>query len=254
VTNLKLFLNPQVGMSGDMMVGALVDLGARVGKIKSAMEVAGQLLGEARVRIYPRKKIDTLATRVDVFFEPFPHQLHREKVKKALREAVKRLGLPEAYAQFAQESLGILLDAEEEAHREIGGFTNSSHLHEAADILMDILGTAVALEELGFLPRKNIYCLEPVYVGGGKVSFSHGTFSVPAPATRIILEKYKIPYQKGPVEVELLTPTGATLLTGMVGRFLAREKKEGLVVRKRAYGAGAMDLDVPNLLEVIVVQ
>jgi len=48
--------------------------------------------------------------------------------------------------------------------------------------------------------------------------------------------------------------TGAALLTGMVGRFLAREKKEGLVVRKRAYGAGAMDLDVPNLLEVIVVQ
>lgn len=254
MTNLKLFLNPQVGMSGDMMVGALVDLGARVGKIKTAMEVAGQFLGEVRVRIYPKKKIDTLATRVDVFFEPFPHQLHREKVKKALREAVKRLGLPEAYAQFAQESLGILLDAEEEAHREIGGFTNSSHLHEAADILMDILGTAVALEELGFLPRKNIYCLEPVYVGGGKVSFSHGTFSVPAPATRRILERYKIPYQKGPVEVELLTPTGATLLTGMVGRFLAREKKEGLVVRKRAYGAGAMDLDVPNLLEVIVVQ
>ncbi len=254
MTNLKLFLNPESGMSGDMMVGALVNLGARVGKIKSAMEVAGQFLGETRVRIYPKKKIDTLATKVDVFFKPFPHQLHREEVDKALREAVKTLGLPEAYAQFAQESLSVLLDAEEDAHREIPDFTDSSHLHEAADILMDILGTTVALEELGFLPRKNIYCLKPVYVGGGKVSFSHGTFPVPAPATRIIMEKYKIPYQKGPVDVELFTPTGATLLATMVAGFLAREKKEGLVVRKRAYGAGAMDLDVPNLLEVIVAQ
>ena len=254
MTDLKLFLNPEVGVSGDMMVGALVDLGARASKIKSAMEIAGQFLGKVRVRIYPKRKIDTPGTKVDVFFEPFPCQLHREKVRKALREAVQRFDLPKVYAQFAQESLGILLDAEEEAHREIPGFTNSSHLHEAADIVMDIVGSAVALGELGFFPQKNIYCLEPVYVGGGKVSFSHGTYPVPAPATRKILERYKIPYQKGPVEVELLTPTGATLLARMVGRFLAREKKEGLVVRKRAYGAGAMDLDVPNLLEVIVAQ
>lgn len=254
VTNLRLFLNPRVGMSGDMMVGALVDLGATSSKIKSAMETVGQFLGDARVRIYPRRKMDTQATKVDVFFEPSPHGVDREKVRKALREAVKSLWLKEPFAQFAQESLEILFDAEEEAHREIPALTNLSHLHEATDILMDIFGTTVALEELGFSPKKNIYCLEPVYVGGGKVSFSHGTFPVPAPATERILDRYKIPYQKGPLEVELLTPTGATLLTGMVRHFLARERKDELVVRKRGYGAGTMDLDVPNVLEVIVAQ
>lgn len=254
MTNLKLFLNPQAGMSGDMMVGALVGLGATSTRIKSAMETVGRFLGDARVRIYPHRKMDTQATKVDVFFEPSPHGVDREKTRKALREAVKGLCLPEAYVRFAQESLDILFDAEEEAHREIPGFTNPSHLHEATDILMDILGSAVALQELGFFPKKNIYCLEPVYVGGGKVSFSHGTFPVPAPATKRILDRYKIPYQKGPLEVELLTPTGAALLTAMVRHFLARERKEELVVRKRGYGAGAMDLDVPNVLEVIVAQ
>ena len=235
------------------MVGALVDLGATSSKIESAMEVVGRFLGDARVRIYPQKKMDTQATKVDVFFGPSPHGVDGEKIRKALRKAVKGLSLPEAYAQFAEESLDILFHAEEEAHREIPGFTNPSHLHEAADILMDILGSAVALEELGFSPKRNIYCLEPVYVGGGQVSFSHGIFPVPAPATKRILDRYKIPYQKGPLEVELLTPTGATLLTGMVRHFLAREKlsrslrdKQPAICSNTSPGNWLKALSLPN--------
>ncbi len=80
-------------------------------------------------------------------------------------------------------------------------------LHEAQDILLDVIGAAKALESLDILPE-SVLCLTPVSIGGGVVKCSHGTLAVPAPATASILKRAKIPHVFGPVNVELLTPTG----------------------------------------------
>ncbi|MBN1337147.1 MAG: tRNA (N6-threonylcarbamoyladenosine(37)-N6)-methyltransferase TrmO [Deltaproteobacteria bacterium] len=85
-------------------------------------------------------------------------------------------------------------------------------LHEAQDILVDVVGAALALQHLA-VDLARVACVAPVRVGGGQTpATSHGRLPVPAPATRAILETYGIPHAEGPIDEELLTPTGAALL------------------------------------------
>lgn len=88
-----------------------------------------------------------------------------------------------------------------------------TYLHEAQDILVDIVGAATALEALGLPPAAQL--LAPVSAGAGTVRFSHGHLDVPAPATQNIFDTYHIPWQKGPLDTELCTPTGAALLAAL---------------------------------------
>lgn len=91
--------------------------------------------------------------------------------------------------------------------------SHGTFLHEAQEIILDITGAVTALESLELNPEATI--TSPVSVGGGMVQFSHGKLPVPAPATKNILENYKIPYIKGYVESELCTPTGAAILAAL---------------------------------------
>ncbi|MCD6365549.1 MAG: tRNA (N6-threonylcarbamoyladenosine(37)-N6)-methyltransferase TrmO, partial [Planctomycetes bacterium] len=95
-------------------------------------------------------------------------------------------------------------------------------LHEAADIILDILGAAVGMQCLNIAPETAV-CLTPLAVGGGEVRCSHGVLQVPAPATMAILKKYRVPQIAGPVDVELLTPTGAALLASLGPQWRPRE-------------------------------
>ncbi len=88
-------------------------------------------------------------------------------------------------------------------------------LHEAQDILLDVVGAAWALQHLA-VEVSRVTCIAPVRIGGGQTPLtSHGRLTVPAPATRAILEEYEIPYAAGPVDAELLTPTGAAILAAL---------------------------------------
>jgi len=121
-------------------------------------------------------------------------------------------------------------------------------LHEAQDILMDIIGSAKGLDLLQ-VDLENVICLSPVRVGGGKIHFSHGTLEVPAPATRSILRSKEIPHATGPVMTELLTPTGAALLAALKPRWQAREM--GLSgIKHTGLGLGEKKLNPLNVLKV----
>ena len=99
-------------------------------------------------------------------------------------------------------------------------------LHEAQDILLDLTGAAWGLQALK-IDLGSVMCLSPVRVGGGTTGLtSHGRLPVPAPATRAILEEHHISYQSGPVEAELLTPTGAAILAALSPTFVDREQAE----------------------------
>ena len=96
-------------------------------------------------------------------------------------------------------------------------------LHEAQDIILDVTGAAWGLQALN-VDLDTITCLSPVQVGGGTTEMtSHGRLHAPAPATEAILREYRIPYAPGPVEAELLTPTGAAILAALTPIFLSRE-------------------------------
>ena len=98
-----------------------------------------------------------------------------------------------------------------EPHAHPGG----GQLHEAQDILVDVVGAAWALQYLA-VDLERVTCVAPVRVGGGQTPpTSHGRLPVPAPATRAILEQYEIPHAAGPVSAELFTPTGAAILAAL---------------------------------------
>jgi hypothetical protein len=161
---------------------------------------------------------------------------------------VEKLGLSERAKRFASDSINTLVKAEAEIH---GKTVNEVHLHEAAlvDTPAEIVGAAVALEDLNLFDAK-IYST-PVAVGGGLFTFSHGTVSSPAPATVEILQSKGFPMIGGPVESELATPTGVSLLVNLapkVTRFYPLMKPLGV-----GYGAGTKDFaEMPNVLRVTV--
>ena len=120
------------------------------------------------------------------------------------------------------------------------------HLHEvgALDSIIDIVGTVYAMEALGV----DRVVSSPLNVGGGTVHASHGVYPVPAPATLRLLDG--VPIYAGRQRVELVTPTGALLITDYAGEFGSLP-----AMRPRAvgYGAGSRDFtDTPNVLRVVV--
>lgn len=126
-------------------------------------------------------------------------------------------------------------------------------LHEVQDVILDVMGAAKGLELLEVSMSETV-CLSPVSVGGGKVKCSHGVLSVPPPAVMAILRRYRIPHVAGPVNTELLTPTGAALLAALEPTWCPRDSvPENKIVRK-AMGAGTKELDRPNLLRLAVGQ
>ncbi len=116
-------------------------------------------------------------------------------------------------------------------------------LHEAQDILLDVVGAAVGMASLGIEPEGAV-CLTPVSVGGGEVRFSHGTLPVPVPAVSAILKRHRIPHVTGPVDVELLTPTGAAILAALRPRWRCRETSA--FGERVGIGLGTKDLTPTN--------
>lgn len=117
------------------------------------------------------------------------------------------------------------------------------HFHEvgAVDSIVDIIGAAICID---FLKPDRIEC-STIELGGGMVQCAHGTFPVPAPATAEILRN--IPVKTGAVNVETTTPTGAAILAALTNQFT---DKLNLSITKIAYGIGFRDTTIPNVLRV----
>ena len=119
---------------------------------------------------------------------------------------------------FARNVLNTLFKAEAEVH---GDIVENIHLHElsSVDTLIDILGVTKALDNLGgFTGDFTYYCSE-IPLGGGHIKTAHGILPVPAPATIKIFEQSKVVLKGGPIENELVTPTGAALLVNLNPKF-----------------------------------
>ena len=231
-----IIFDPFCGASGDMTIAALIDLGADAGKIKTAMELAANV----DVGISRSNKSGISACSVEVST--------KKEGSLALSEIITRikaLDLPSIVITDAIAVFNILGKAEAKIH---GTTLEKLHFHELGqeDAIADIIGACAAFNDLG-LKEYRIYCT-PVSVGMGFIEFSHGKFPVPAPAALEILKEYSMPWQKGPVDGELLTPTGAALLAYFVN-------ENGMIpvmkTHKISYGAGSKDLFVPNVLRII---
>jgi len=229
---MKLLINPEGGLAGDMFAAALVSAGADFKIMQKAMLTAGEKLGSTQIEI---KQAADGSSQLAIALKPGKHQLGGSKARTILEELFNRFDIREKYRNLGVNILEILIKAEKRAHAEynivMAGEDSHSHhhnhqhthhhppgaeetfLHEAQDIVIDIIGAVTGLQHLDIEPKAEL--LGPVSVGGGHVHFSHGTHSIPAPATAIILKEYHIEWQKGPIDVELFTPTGAAILAAL---------------------------------------
>ena len=143
----------------------------------------------------------------------------------------------------AKELFARLGEAEAEIH---GTSMDKVHLHEvgALDSIIDIVGTVYALETLGV----DRIVSSPLNVGSGSIRSAHGLYPVPAPATARLLAG--APIYSGPQQAEMVTPTGALLITGYAGSY---GSVPAMRLTKTAYGAGSRDFhDTPNVLRVMI--
>jgi hypothetical protein len=242
------YIDPSIsGVSGDMLLGALLDLGAgeeslhAVGKAVSR-ETRSRV--ELNIQDAVKKGMVSKAVAVGAGEEGLP--------AGRMKEAVSRLGetleLGEDARRFSSETLETLLRAEEAVH----GRGEELHLHElgSADTLVDILGVAKLAEELGFF-RAKIYS-SPVLVGSGSVETAHGVLPVPAPVTAEILKRFRIPFKFSTVEGELATPTGVAILSNLVHSF--HPPTHPGRVEKIGKGSGSSDFEaVANVLRIMTL-
>jgi len=231
-----IIFDPFCGASGDMTIGALIDLGADAGKIKDAMELAASV----NVDISRANRKGISASRVDV-----STKTEGSITLTGIIDRINSIELPPAVISDAICVFNILANAEVKIH---GTTIEELHFHELGqeDAIADIIGACIAFHDLG-LKDHRIFCT-PISVGMGFIEFSHGKFPVPAPAALEILKEYSLPWQMGPVEGELLTPTGAALLA-----YFVNEKGLNPAIKTEAvgYGAGIGDFQVPNVLRII---
>lgn len=249
-----LYFDCRTGASGDMIVGALLDLvpdrAASLARL-NAMGIPGV---SAEAKDTARCGIRGVGVTVSVNGEVEGHE-HGRKGRRAHRHehhhhhhhatmaeivsAIDAMSVSGGVKAHAKKVYASIAEAEAKAH---GVAVSEVHFHEvgAMDAVFDIAAAAALIEELS--PRKILASMPEV--GGGFVKCAHGTLPVPAPATVNLLEG--IPFSSGAAECELLTPTGAALLRHFASSFGPMPQ---MSVEKTGVGCGARDIPWrPNIL------
>lgn len=276
-----IYLETFAGISGNMLLGALLDAGFPIDVLKS--ELAKLNLGEYDLVHQRANKLGVDAQYFNVLLPhghehshnhehahehhhheeehfhcqeyahtydpahhhelPHTHHHHEHRNLAAVMEIIDGSALSQSIKDKAREVFTAIAIAEAKVH---GKTVEEVHFHEvgAIDTIIDIVGCLLGLEYLG---------IEKVYVGKittghGFVKCAHGLMPIPAPATAELLQD--LPQEKGRVAKELTTPTGAALAK-VLGE-TALELPEDFVCEKIAYGAGTWELEIPNVLRVYV--
>ncbi len=248
---MVIVIDPQIaGISGDMMLSALVNLGANKSKIIEGVRIAEKNLDGSIIKNIDFSKVNKLGIEATELILDFKEENQERKgieIQKCIEKSSVDVGLSDLAKQFAISSIDTLIKAESKIH---GGTLSLVHLHEASsiDTVVDILGTAIALDDLKILNDEIIST--PVAVGGGSLTFSHGTTSNPTNAILEILKNSGITISGGQIKDELTTPTGASLLVNLTKTCFDYYPK--MKIDSIGYGAGTKNFDgFSNVLRVV---
>lgn len=223
------------GMSGDMFLGALLDAGLSFERLQvglAALRLEGYRLA---LESYTDKGIRGQRFSVLVTETPQPER-HLGEIKALITASQ----LPEAVQRRALAIFQALGEAEAEVH---GVSVESVHFHEvgAVDALVDVVGAAIGLHELGI---ERVYA-SPLPLTTGQVQTAHGLLPVPAPAALELLRRVGAPWTPRATEGELVTPTAAAILATC-----ARFETPAMVIRRVGYGFGRKQLPWANCLRL----
>jgi uncharacterized protein (TIGR00299 family) protein len=248
---MVLVIDSQVaGVSGDMLLCGLVNIGANRSKIIDGIRSAESLCKDVKVKKidFPDVKKNSLqATELLLEIDDDVHERKGIEIKEIIKKSAEKLKISESAKTFAVKTIETLIHAESKIH---GEPEDSVYFHEAAsfDTVVDILGTAIALDDLDCFDDDII--VTPVAIGGGTVTFSHGISSNPTYAVLEIFRESGIITAGGNVKDELTTPTGASILVN-----LAKECSEfypSMKIQSVGYGAGQKDFEgFSNVLKIV---
>jgi uncharacterized protein (TIGR00299 family) protein len=227
------YLDASAGLSGDMCLGALLDLGGMRADFKRAMGGLGLPIAIS-FREVERSHLRGLKVDVKIKGSGSPAR-HWSDIERFIRRAP----LAASVKERGRAVFETLFRAEAKVH---GEPFDHVHLHEAGadDALVDVLGACWLLEELGVT---ELVC-SPLNVGSGWVKTSHGVLPVPPPAVAELLKD--VPVYSAYAQAELVTPTGAALVKALAARVQAFPE---LVYERIGYGAGDRELPgMPNIL------
>jgi pyridinium-3,5-bisthiocarboxylic acid mononucleotide nickel chelatase len=241
------------GAAGDMIIASLLDAGCDREELERIL--AGLNVEHYRIDVRREMRHGIAATRFIVHLdEPHHHDhghahAHHHRTWADIREMILAADLPGGARDRAVAIFSRLAEAEAAVH---GTEPDAVHFHEvgAVDSIVDIVGTAVALELMGI----ERVVSSPLAIGSGTVECAHGVLPVPAPATAELLKG--VPLRPAPSKGdhqetgELLTPTGAAILTTLADRF---GPPPAMTAEAVGYGAGSRQgAHAPNVLRVMI--
>ncbi|HEY3175897.1 MAG TPA: nickel pincer cofactor biosynthesis protein LarC [Candidatus Polarisedimenticolia bacterium] len=232
-----LYLDCASGVSGDMLLGVLLDLGLDLRVLRSHLALLGLKGWSITARAVERGHFG--ARKVDV--RVTGRQAHRGI--KEISAIIEGSRLEAPLKADAMRIFRRIIEVEAAIHRIP---LQKVHLHEvgAVDAIVDIVGAVIGLHELLNLPDGGRLVCSPLNVGSGTVQMEHGLLPVPAPATAALVKGVPI-YSAGPGG-ELVTPTGAAIVTTLASSF---GPPPPMIVERIGYGAGTReDQGRPNLL------
>jgi len=263
------------GISGDMTIGSLLDLGADVEVFKQELQKLN--LDGYHIEINKKSKNGIFGTKFDVVLDHkhshdhsqphghdhphshdhphdhkhphdhghshehnHSHEHDHQRNYGMIKELIEVSTLNERVKQLSIDIFDEVAKAESKIHNVS---IDQVHFHEvgAVDSIIDIVGTAILID---MLDVDAIYA-SPVHVGTGYVKCDHGKIPVPAPATLEILKNIPI-YSKG-IRSELVTPTGAAIIKVLAEEFIDRPE---MIIETIGYGIATKDLEIANLLRV----
>ncbi|HEU4842000.1 MAG TPA: nickel pincer cofactor biosynthesis protein LarC [Ilumatobacteraceae bacterium] len=246
------YVNAGAGVAGDMLLGALVDAGAdqdTVFATLSGLGVDGYALWFERVQ-----RGGIAATWANVVTDAHDHddhdhdhdgRHHEHRPAKAITALLDAADLPDRVRALAHQVFGALAGAEGAVH---GIDPGDVELHEvgAVDAIVDVVGIAAALHDLGI----ERIVASPIAMGHGTTRSAHGVLPNPPPAVARLLASRDVPVVGVDTPMELATPTGVAVLVALAERF---GRLPDMTVERVGYGAGTADPQGrPNVVQVIV--
>jgi uncharacterized protein (TIGR00299 family) protein len=236
-----LYLDCFSGASGDMILGALLDLGLPLDALRDALGSLALEFGEVGAETVKRAGVTATKFQLTDTRPRTEGGGHAHYHLKGIVKAINRSSLSAEGQDRAVHMFERLAAAEAAIH---GTPIEKVHLHEvgALDSIIDIVGAVFGFEYLGVDDIE----ASPLNVGGGTVKCEHGIFPVPAPATARLLEGVPV-YGSG--TMELVTPTGALLVTTYAKAY---GPLPAMAIAKIGYGAGDRDpKETPNVLRIV---
>ena len=227
------------GISGDMALGALLDGGADLKEIRAVLaglKLQGWSLGAEKI-----KRGGIAGTRALVCLDGVETA---ERHLNEILEILDRADLPRPVGANSRKVFERLAEAEAAVH---GISVDQVHFHEvgALDAIIDIVGTCAALY---LLQADRVIC-SPLPAGRGEIKSAHGRLPLPAPATLELLAGRRVPVEGKDSGFELVTPTGAALVTALADSF---GPIPAFNIGAVGYGAGSIDPGYPNYLRVLI--